>query len=655
MPRLIFKCPYIKGGAQNAAQREKYVRYISTREGVELVRAKDAGSPATSKQKELISNLLRDFPDSKGMFEYQDYQVSLTRGHASELISRITEEHLHQLSGSEKYLDYIANRPRAEKLGTHGLFTDSADPLVLSKVAEEVSRHTGNLWLPILSLRREDAARLGYDNADHWRELLSAFAPKMADAMKISFPNFRWYASFHNEGHHPHVHMVCYSAKPSDGFLTKAGIAQIRSQLAGEIFQEELTAVYREQTQHREELGTAARDTLEELTRQLQTGAVENDRVGQMLEQLSEKLSHLSGKKQYGYLPAPLKRLVDGIMDELAKDSRVAQAYDLWYQLREEVLRIHRDSLPERLPLSQQKELKQIKNMVIREATRLRELSPLFWDSGSNDPAEDEEPRQVGGMKMVWQQATEYRKAKTILYDSETPPEEKQAALEKLEQLYDEGFSVAAHLLGKVYRDGIGVGTDEKAAEWWFCKSAAAGNDYSEYALGKLLERQERSTEAVEWYQKAVKQNNQFAQYRLAKLLLDGEEIPKDAEKAVRLLTAAAEQGNQFAQYTLGKLYLFGKEVERDREAAVYWFTRSAEQGNEYAKYFLEHLDDWRKTAISQGAGRLLHHLGNLFRASAPTGPANTPRIADRKLLRKLREKKRAMGLKLDGIQIESS
>lgn len=644
MPRLIFKCPYIKGSAQNASQREKYVRYISTREGAEPVQPKAADAPATPKQKKLLSNLLRDFPDSKGMFEYEDYRASPTGSHASELISRIIEEHLHQMSDGEKYLDYISNRPRAEKLGTHGLFTAGTDPLVLSRVAQEVSQHTGNLWLPILSLRREDAARLGYDSAERWRELLTGFAPEMAKAMKIPYKDFRWYAAFHNEGHHPHVHMVCYSAEPSKGFLTKEGISQIRSLLAGEIFRQELTAVYQEQTRRRDELGAAARDTLEELISQIQTGALEDERLGRMLEQLSEKLSHTTGKKQYGYLKPPLKKLVDELVDELAQMPQVEKAYALWYELREEVLRTHRDTLPERLPLSRQKEFKLIKNIVIREAVRLAELSSPFRDEKPEDEFEDD-PVPEGA------QAAPYRKAKGILYDQAAPPEEKQAALAELEQLYDKGFSVAAHLLGKAYRDGACVQKDERAAEWWFCKAAMSGSDASEYALGRLLEQQGRFTEAAAWYQKAVDQDNQYAQYRLAKLLLDDEEIPKDTKKSLRLLTTAAEQDNQFAQYTLGKLYLLGKEIPQDREAAINWLTRAAQQGNEYAQYFLEHWDSWRKAAVAQGVGRLLRYLGELFRESSPSAPADTPRITDRKLLRKLREKQAAMGIKHSGNQ----
>lgn len=407
---------------------------------------------------------------------------------------------------------------------------------MLSQVAQEVSHHTGNLWLPILSLRREDAARLGYDSAERWRELLTGFAPEMAKAMKIPYKDFRWYAAFHNEGHHPHVHMVCYSADGKSGFLTMEGISQIRSLLAGEIFRQELTAVYQEQTRRRNELGAAARDTLEELISQIQIGTLEDEQLSRMLEQLSEKLFHTTGKKQYGYLKPPLKKLVDELVDELARMPQVEKAYALWYELREEVLRTHRDTLPERIPLSRQKEFKQIKNIVIREAVRLAELSSPFCDEKPEDELEDA-PVPEGA------QAAQYRKTKGILF-SQAPPEEKQAALAELEQLYDKGFWAAAHLLGKVYRDGACVQKDQGAAEWWLCKAAMSGSDASEYALGRLLEQQWRFTEAAAWYQKAAEQDNQYAQYRLAKLLLDGEEIPKDTEKALRLLTAAAEQGN---------------------------------------------------------------------------------------------------------------
>lgn len=212
MPRLAFKCPHIKSGTNSSAHLENYVGYIATRKGVEKVSGSQASKPATPKQVAMVKQLVREFPLSKGLFEYEDYLVAPTRGNASEFISRAIEDNLNQVAKKENYLQYIAQRPHAERLGSHGLFTGEDDELVLSRIASEVASHPGTVWLPILSLRREDAQRLGYDNAKRWRELLSASAPKLAEAMKIPLSQFRWYAAFHNEGHHPHVHMVVYSA-----------------------------------------------------------------------------------------------------------------------------------------------------------------------------------------------------------------------------------------------------------------------------------------------------------------------------------------------------------------------------------------------------------------------------------------------------------
>ena len=256
-PRVIFKCPHIKGGGEKAAAHlGNYVKYVSTREGVDRIDPGKAALPATEKQAELVEQLLREFPSSRGLFEYEDYQAAPTRGNASEFITRAIEDNYESVAKRENYVDYIAMRPRVQKLGTHGLFTAGDGPLVLSQVAEEVARHPGVVWLPIISLRRKDAARLGFDNAERWRKLLSSRALDMAKAMKIPDEQFRWYAAFHDEGHHPHVHMVCYSADARSGFLTKQGITKIKSMLAQEIFQQDLIAIYQRQTQRREGNGT---------------------------------------------------------------------------------------------------------------------------------------------------------------------------------------------------------------------------------------------------------------------------------------------------------------------------------------------------------------------------------------------------------------
>ena len=250
MPRLIFKCPYIKGGTSSAtAHLENYVKYMATRNGVERIDPGRSGWPATSKQKKMVEQILRDFPLIRGMFEYEDYAAEPTRANASEFITRALEDNYDQIAKKDNYLKYIATRPRAQRVGSHGLFTGEEDQLVLAQVAEAVAAHPGNVWLPIISLRREDAARLGYDKAEEWKALLSKYAMEMAEAMKIPWEDFRWYAAFHDEAHHPHIHMVCYSADPSKGFLTTQGIAQIKSGLAKEIFRQELTELYQKQTQ----------------------------------------------------------------------------------------------------------------------------------------------------------------------------------------------------------------------------------------------------------------------------------------------------------------------------------------------------------------------------------------------------------------------
>ena len=408
---MIFKCPHIKGGGEKAAAHlSNYVKYVSTREGVERIgapaRAQRSGSrgershsgtseltpqggsegceacgdeaalPATEKQAKLVERLLREFPSSRGLFEYEDYQAAPTRGNASEFITRAIEDNYGQVVQRENYVDYIASRPRVQKLGAHGLFSAGDGPLVLSQAAEEVARHPGTVWLPIISLRREDAARLGFDNAERWRKLLRARAPDMAKAMKIPAAQFRWYAAFHDEGHHPHVHMVCYSADGKSGFLNKQGIVDIKSMLAKEIFQQELISVYQRQTQRRDELTGNAGELMARLVSEMQTGTLENQHIGRLLLALAQRLQSCSGKKQYGYLPPAVKSLVDEVVNELEKDPRVAAAYDLWYREREEVLRTYKDDLPPRDPLVRQKEFKRIRNIVVQEAVRLGDWTP---------------------------------------------------------------------------------------------------------------------------------------------------------------------------------------------------------------------------------------------------------------------------------------
>lgn len=705
MPRLIFKCPYIKGGTSAAcAHLENYVQYMATRNGVERIDPGRDGWQATKRQKEMIKQILRDFPLSRGIFEYEDYLVTPTRSNASEFITRALEDNYDRIAKMDNYLNYIATRPRAQRIGSHGLFTGAEDSLVLAQIAEAVAMHPGNVWLPIISLRREDAARLGYDKADEWKALLSKYAMDMAEAMKIPWEDFRWYAAFHDEAHHPHVHMVCFSADPSKGFLTKQGIAQIKSGLAKEIFRQDLTELYQKQTQRRNELNTDARAALRGVIEEMQSGNIQNVHIEERLQYLADRLRFLSGKKQYGYLKAPLKAVVDEIVDELAKDPRVASAYDLWYELREDVLRTYKDDLPERLPLSEQKEFKHLKNLVIEEAVKLGQRQQVFHpdDIQDDDPAEQAEAassfageqakqtkghspdesnagqgfaqyalgkkyRDGQGVERNIQKAVElftlaakqgnsfaaFALGKMYLSNDASLPRDEATALNWITYASERGNQFAQCYLGKLLLKGAdGIPQDTNAALRWLRASVDQGNVYAEYALamaylkGKIVPKD--ALKALELLRHASSQDHQFAQYQLGKMLLQGEEAPKNVAAAVHWLTVSAMHGNQYAQYALGKLYLLGKDVEKDKSSAAKWFQMAADQGNEYAQYFLKHMDDPVGQSPAAAVITLLHSLANIFREQSQFPTSGIVVAVDRKLLRKIKAKKIAQGHKAD-------
>ena len=273
--------------------------------------------------------------------------------------------------GVEGYMEYMATRPRAERLGSHGLFTAAGKPVVLSQVAKELNTHRGPVWTLILSLRREDAQRLGFDSAARWRDLLRSQAGALAQGLKIAPSSFQWYAAFHNEGHHPHVHFIAYSTKPGEGFLTKQGMKKIRSALAQEIFRQDLVSAYERQTTHRDELRQVSREKIAALVDQINQGGCDNPQVELLLRELARRLSNVKGKKVYGYLRPELKALVNQIVDELAKEEPIAQLYDLWYQDKQAARNVYDERPIERVPLFQNPDFKPIRNAVIRAAVEL--------------------------------------------------------------------------------------------------------------------------------------------------------------------------------------------------------------------------------------------------------------------------------------------
>ena len=369
MARLVTKFKYLKPNRKVSAGG--YAKYIATREGVEKIDDTKKFAPATAKQKNLIEKIIKDFPDSKDMFEYSDYLEKQNVGSTSDFISRVMEDYAYEISGRRAYADYIATRPRAEKFGSHGLFTDDGVQVQLSKVTEELDKHKGNIWTAIISIRREDAQRLGFNTGARWRDMLRTQTEALAKNLKIPMENLRWYAAFHNESHHPHVHLIAYSTVENEGYLTQKGVENLRSSFARDIFQQDLLCIYERQTEHRDKLRAEARDIVEDLVSKINSEIYISASIQHKLLELADRLSKTKGKKVYSYLKPDVKALVDSIVEELANDIRIKKLYDLWYEQKENTLRTYTDEVPDRIPLVQNKDFKSIRNAVIKEALKV--------------------------------------------------------------------------------------------------------------------------------------------------------------------------------------------------------------------------------------------------------------------------------------------
>ena len=371
MAKLIFKVNYFKPNHPNS--RGGYARYIATRDGVEKDDSHKLTLKATDKQEELIEKLTKDFPSSLGTNEYSAYKESPTVGNATDYISATIEDNLSSIINSPTYADYIATRPRAERIGSHGLFSSGDEPIVLSKVSEELNNHQGNVWTIIASLKREDAERLGFDNAARWKSMIGSQVCQIASNMRIPVENLKWYGAFHNEGNHPHVHIIVYSANPKEGYITKAGIDNLRSCFAQDIFAQDLQSLYEDQTEIRQKLKERFSELLKEILAEADGKEIDNVLIEQKLTLLSDKLKTAKGKKVYGYLSRDIKDIVDSIVDELAKDETIRELYDLWYDYKFRILGMYSSHRPIMKPLSDNQEFKSIKNAIIKEALNLNQ------------------------------------------------------------------------------------------------------------------------------------------------------------------------------------------------------------------------------------------------------------------------------------------
>lgn len=631
MAKLILYSPYYKATDYRMG---KYVRYIATREGVELPKNTKLNRPATKKQKDLIENMLKDFPNCNELLEYKDYFDKPTIENASEFITRVLEANV-QAENMGGYVKYMATRPGAEKIAEHGLFSDNNTPIVLSKVEQELNNYKGNVWTHIISLKREDAARLGFDNVEAWQGLLTTKKNEIAKNMKIAPENLRWYAAFHNESHHPHVHMVAYSVKANEAYLDKDGIRGIKSCLAKEIFKNDLIQIYKEQTDIRDKLKAESKNIAEKLIENIKKSNFQSENIERLLFELNDKLKRTSGKKVYGYLKPEVKLIVNQIVDELEKNENIKSLYALWYEQKDKITSNYTSEKIKRIPLSQNKEFKSIRNMVIKEAMSIDNFNITFDDEISTNPvmmSADEMEGYSGEDNIIyddysaWNSSKKYWKAKRLLDENSAEYDfEKGFAL--LKESAKEGNEYAQYKLGRMLIVNEFSEEDIDEGVYWLEKSCKQGNQFAEYYLGKQYlgngKVDENYTRAIYLLNESVNQGNKYAMYSLACqylftdqfkdkikdglallegsanknfaaaekmlafIILKGELLPKDEKRAYNLLLHSVSLGDDKAEYALAKLLLKSDVIPKDTERAIKLLISAIEKDNEWAKVLL--------------------------------------------------------------------
>ena len=361
------------------------MKYIATREGVEVLTGK---GPATEKQKEMVAKLLKDFPDVRDSFEYEDYKQAPTLHTASALISAALDSHMQNLQSENGYLRYIATRPGAEKHGAHGLF-GRQENTELTAAMHDLTAHDGNVWTIIYSLHREDAERLGYNNAAAWRKLLVSQQNKFAEAFHIPASALHWYAAYHDADTHPHIHMMIWTDQKT--VLKRDAVVKLRSVMTNSIFQAELENLYIRKDIAYKDVTEAAREVMHDLVDRMESVSEPPASIQEKLLELALELRTVSGKKQYGYLKKPLKDMVDSIVDELEKLPEVAAYYSVWNGLRDTLEGYYKNRPRQHNPLSQQKEFRAIKNAIIQEAERLRQQMEQAQTASEQKPSQEAE------------------------------------------------------------------------------------------------------------------------------------------------------------------------------------------------------------------------------------------------------------------------
>ncbi len=613
MSQLIVTSRYLKNGNQkNKTKRRNYTKYIATRETVEIRSQKfvDRNTNATKNQEQLINDLINDFPESKRYLEYEDYEREPTIENAGELISTIVERNADVVGNRQNFVGYMAMRPGVEKRGSHGLFNEKDEPIILNRAANEIAEHKGNVWSHVVSLRREDAVRLGFDNSDAWRELVKRHISDIAKAQNIPLCNLKWYAAYHDTTHHPHIHLLVYSTNPKQGFLTKAGIDEIRSAFANDIFHDDLQSIYQEQTVSRDELKAVSKNEFESIVNMIAS----NDRTDPQLEELIRKLyiqlQNVKGKKVYGYLPMEIKETVNKIFSELAKDENIQQLYDKWCSLERLKYKTYTQKEMELPELVDNKVFQPVRNMIIRTVLNMKpfdvnteiensepndeyidntpqNMSPLFDDA---EPLEEKETDEsAAAIKYYIKWNDQYKKACKLIYGKDAKLNDFKKAEQLLLSESQRGNVLAVYDLGKLYStDKLGEKNEEMSIAKY--TQALQGflqiepnskkiKPYIQYRIGKMfcygLGTEQDYEKAFEWFERSAKQKNKFAQFSLANLYYYGSGIEKDLSQAFLWYQRASSQGQPYAAYSIAQIYRYGEYVTKDNDTAQRYYKQA--------------------------------------------------------------------------------
>ena len=587
MSQLIVTSRYLKNGnQQNKTKRRNYTKYIATRETVEKRSQKfvDRNTNATKNQEQLINDLINDFPESKRYLEYEDYERESTIENAGELISTIVERNADVVGNRQNFVGYMAMRPGVEKRGSHGLFNEKDEPIILNQAANEIAEHKGNVWSHVVSLRREDAVRLGFDNSDAWRELVKRHISDIAKAQNIPLCNLKWYAAYHDTTHHPHIHLLVYSTNPKQGFLTKAGIDKVRSVFANDIFHDDLQSIYQEQTVSRDELKAVSKNEFESIVNMIASNDHTDPQLEELIRKLYIQLQNVKGKKVYGYLPMELKETVNKIFSELAKDENIQQLYDKWCSLERLKYKTYTQKEAELPELVDNKVFQPVRNMIIRTVLNMKPFDANTEIEGSepNDEYIDNTPQNM-----------------SPLFDEAEPLEEKEtdesASAIKYYIKWNDQYKKACKL---IYGKDAKL-NDFKKAEQLLLSESQRGNVLAVYDLGKLYstdklgEKNEemsiaKYTQALQGFlqiEPNSKKIKPYVQYRIGKMFCYGLGTEQDYEKAFEWFERSAKQKNKFAQFSLANLYYYGSGVKKDLSQAFLWYQRSSSQGQPYAAY----------------------------------------------------------------------